>query len=57
VARRQIYCQIQRILDDERPMLYLVHFFDTHAFSSQLLGSVFNPNDALTWDVVNWQLE
>jgi peptide/nickel transport system substrate-binding protein len=57
LARRQIYCEIQGILDNERPMLYLVHFSDTHAFSSQLQGLVFNPNDALTWDVINWQLE
>jgi hypothetical protein len=23
---------------------------------SQLQGLVINPNDTLTWDVVNWQL-
>jgi peptide/nickel transport system substrate-binding protein len=56
LARRQTFCQIQRILADERPMLYLVYFSDTYAFSSQLQGLVINPNDALTWDVINWQL-
>jgi peptide/nickel transport system substrate-binding protein len=55
-ARLQTLCQIQDILSGERPMLYLVYFSDTHAFSSQLQGLVTNPNDTLTWDVVNWQL-
>jgi ABC-type transport system substrate-binding protein len=55
-ARLQTFCQIQDILSDERPMLYLVYFSDTHAFLSQLQGLVINPNDTLTWDVVNWQL-
>ena len=37
-------------------MLYLIYFSDTYAFSPQLQGETLNPNDALTWDVVNWQL-
>ena len=56
LERRQTLCQLQPILADERPMLYLVSFPDSHAFSSRLQGLVFNPNDSLTWDVVNWQL-
>jgi peptide/nickel transport system substrate-binding protein len=56
MVRRQTFCQIQRVLADERPMLYLVYFSDTYAFSSQLQGLVINPNDALTWDVINWQV-
>lgn len=56
LARRQTFCQIERILADERPMLYLVYFSDAHAISSELQGLVVNPNDALTWDVINWQL-
>jgi peptide/nickel transport system substrate-binding protein len=56
-VRRQVYCQIERILADERPMLYLVYFSDTHAFSSQLQGLILNPNDAITWNVINWQVE
>jgi peptide/nickel transport system substrate-binding protein len=55
-TRRQTFCQMQRILADERPMLYLVYFSDTYAFASQLQGQTLNPNDALTWDVINWQL-
>ena len=57
LARLQTFCQIERILTQERPMLYLIYFSDTQAFSSQLQGVVLNPNDALTWDVINWQLE
>jgi peptide/nickel transport system substrate-binding protein len=57
LVRRQAFCQMERILAHERPVLYLVYFSDAHAFASRLQGMVFNPNDALTWDVVNWQLE
>jgi hypothetical protein len=56
LLRRQTLCQIGRILAEERPMLYLIYFSNTHAFSSQLQGLIINPNDALTWDVINWQL-
>jgi peptide/nickel transport system substrate-binding protein len=56
LVRRQTFCQMERILTQERPVLYLVYFSDAHAFASRLQGLVFNPNDALTWDVVNWQL-
>jgi len=55
-VRLQTLCLVQDILADERPMLYLVYFSDVHAFSSRLQGLVINPNDTLTWDVVNWQL-
>ena len=55
-ARLQTFCQIQDILSEQRPMLYLVYFSDTHAYSSQLQGLVINPNDTLTWNVINWQL-
>ena len=55
-TRLQTLCQIQDVLSDARPMLYLVHFSETHAYSSQLQGLVINPNDTITWDVINWQL-
>jgi ABC-type transport system substrate-binding protein len=56
LARRETFCQIERILANERPVLFLIYFSDTHAFSSELQGVVVNPNDTLTWDVINWQL-
>ncbi len=55
-TRRQTFCQIGRILADERPTLYLVYFSNTYGLSPRLQGLVVNPNDALTWDVFNWQL-
>jgi ABC-type transport system substrate-binding protein len=55
--RLDIFCQMERILADERPMLYLVTFSDTHAFSSHLQGLIVNPHDAITWNVINWQVE
>jgi peptide/nickel transport system substrate-binding protein len=55
-ARRDIFCQLDRLLAQERPMLYLVYFSDTHAFSSRLQGLIANPNDTLTWNVIDWQL-
>ena len=55
--RRVSLCQIGGILGEQRPMLYLVYFTETHAFSPRLQGMVINPNDALTWDAFNWQIE
>jgi peptide/nickel transport system substrate-binding protein len=55
-VRLETFCLVQDLLAGERPMLYLVYFSDVHAFSSQLQGLVINPNDTLTWDVINWQL-
>jgi len=46
---------MQRILADERPMLYLVYFSDTYAFSSNCRGKL-STQRRLTWDVINWQL-
>ena len=40
LTRRQTFCQIERILADERPMLYLVYFSVAHAISSELQGIV-----------------
>ena len=56
-TRLQDYCQIERSLADQRPMLYLVYFSDTYAYSSHLQGLILNPNDTLTWSVINWQVE
>jgi peptide/nickel transport system substrate-binding protein len=56
LARRQLFCQMQRILSNERPMLYLVYFSDMYGLSTELQGVLFNPNDTLTWDVINWHL-
>jgi peptide/nickel transport system substrate-binding protein len=56
-ARLQFYCQIERSLADQRPMLYLVYFSDSYAYSSHLQGLILNPNDSLTWNVINWQVE
>jgi len=53
--RRTTFCQIGRLLAEQRPMLYLVYFTETHAVSPKVQNMVVNPNDAFTWDVLNWQ--
>lgn len=54
--RRTTLCQIGRILADQRPMLYLVYFTETHALSPRMQNVLVNPNDTLTWDAFNWQI-
>ena len=55
--RRATFCQIGRILAEQRPMLYLVYFTDTHALSPRLQNLVINPNDTFTWDAFNWDVQ
>jgi peptide/nickel transport system substrate-binding protein len=54
--RRNTFCQIGRLLAERRPVLYLVYFTETHAVSSKMQNLVVNPNDALTWDALNWRV-
>jgi peptide/nickel transport system substrate-binding protein len=54
--RRITLCQIGRILAEQRPMLYLVYFTETHALSPLIQNALVNPNDTLTWDAFNWQI-
>jgi peptide/nickel transport system substrate-binding protein len=56
-ARRDLFCRMQQVLAEQRPMLYLVSFSEAHAFSTHLQGLVLNPNDTLTWNVINWQVD
>jgi peptide/nickel transport system substrate-binding protein len=57
VDRLPTLCQVGDVLAAERPMLYLVYFEETHGFSPELEGVVINPNDTVTWDAFNWQIE
>jgi peptide/nickel transport system substrate-binding protein len=54
--RHGTLCQVGRILAEQRPMLYLAYFTETHALSPRVQNAVINPNDALTWDAFNWQI-
>jgi peptide/nickel transport system substrate-binding protein len=57
LERRPTLCQVAGILAEQRPMLYLIYFSETYAFSPHLQGVVVNPHDAITWDAFNWQVE
>jgi len=57
LERRPTLCQVASILAEQRPMLYLLYFSETYAFSPHLQGVVVNPHDAITWDAFNWQVE
>ena len=57
VDRLLSLCEVRNVLAEERPMLYLVYFDETHGFSPDLEGVVINPNDTLTWDAFNWQVK
>jgi len=55
--RHKIYCQIDQILIEEVPVIYLLVLPFPSAFSSRLHGWKANPNAILTWDAANWWLD
>ena len=57
LERRGTLCRIGQVLSEQRPMLYLLYFTETHAFSPRLQGLIVNPHDAVTWDAFNWRVD
>lgn len=55
-ARREAYCEIAEIVNDELPQIYLYQFQDGHALAESLQGVTPSTWGGLAWDVENWWL-
>lgn len=55
--RRQLYCQIDNLLSEESPIIYLMALPFPSVFSNRVQGWEFNPNAILTWDAMNWRID
>jgi len=52
--RLDVYCEIDRLLLEELPAVWLTVMPYPDAFSARVQGWQFNPNDLMTWDVADW---
>lgn len=56
-VRKDNFCQIATILDDELPTLLLFTTVDANAHSTRLQGVVSNSNEIVTWNAADWTLK
>ena len=54
--RKEIFCQIAQILDDELPQILLWTAIGADAFSARLEGGQSTANDLPTWNVADWKI-
>jgi peptide/nickel transport system substrate-binding protein len=56
-VRKDVFCQIAKILDEELPQSLLFTAVDANTHSTRLQGVQSNPNDIVTWNVADWSLK
>ncbi len=56
-TRKEIFCNIAKILDEELPMIYLFVVPDAAAVSKKLKGVHVQVNDTITWNAADWYLQ
>ena len=54
--RKEVFCQMAEILDDELPQILLWSAIGADAFSNRLLDGQSTTNDLPTWNVADWKL-
>ncbi len=52
--RKELFCEMAAILDEEVPQILLWSAFDAGAHSSRLDGVQATTNDVHTWNVEDW---
>jgi ABC-type transport system substrate-binding protein len=54
--RKEVFCEIGAILDEELPQILLWSAIGADAFSTRLQGGQSTTNDLPTWNVAEWQI-
>jgi peptide/nickel transport system substrate-binding protein len=54
--RKEVFCELAQILEDELPEILLFSAFDASAHSSRLQGVEATVNDTHTWNVDDWTI-
>jgi len=54
-VRRQAYCDLGRLIQDDAVQDYIFLWQDGYGFSTNLTGYVVSTWGSMTWDVQNWQ--
>jgi ABC-type transport system substrate-binding protein len=55
--RKEVFCEIAAILEDELPQILLWSAVDAHGISERLQGVQSSANDPLTWNIADWYIE
>jgi peptide/nickel transport system substrate-binding protein len=54
--RKDIFCQMAKILDEQVPVILLFSTVNADAYSIRLSGIRSNINDLVTWNVADWKI-
>jgi len=55
--RLKTFCQIDALLFEQLPIVWLAVMPYPDAFSARMKGWEFNPYDYMTWDIANWSIQ
>jgi peptide/nickel transport system substrate-binding protein len=55
--RKEVFCEIAAILEDELPQILLWSSVDAHGISNRLQGVQSSANDPLTWNIADWYIQ
>lgn len=54
--RKEIFCEMAKILDEEAPVILMFSTINADAHSSRLGGIESNINDLVSWNAADWQI-
>jgi ABC-type transport system substrate-binding protein len=54
--RKEVFCEMAQILDDEVPQILLFTTLEVHGVSKRLQNVQPSVNDPVTWNVADWTL-
>lgn len=55
--RKEVFCDMAKILDDEVPQVLLFSTLEVHGVSNRLKNTEPSTNDPFTWNVADWTVE
>jgi peptide/nickel transport system substrate-binding protein len=55
--RKEVFCQMAQILDEEVPVILLFSTINADAHSTRLTGIQSNINDLVSWNAADWKVE
>jgi ABC-type transport system substrate-binding protein len=56
-ARKQAYCDLGNLIQEDLPQIYLYLFQDGYGFNNKVQGYTVSTWGSMSWDVQNWWLK
>ena len=54
--RKEVFCKLAKILDEELPQILLFSVIDADAYSTRVEGVQATINDIVTWNIADWKV-